>query len=214
MSIAAADGGRMKGNMEFILESEDINDYLKSDEYINFHDKLIQLKADEVFASLQDEKEKIKTAYEYVRDEIYHSWDINSERVTKSASKALKYKEGICISKSLLLAAMLRYAGIPAGLCYQRLTLGDTSDTGYVIHGLNAVFLSNEKRWIRLDARGNKQNVNAQFSVYEEKLAWPVRHEYGETDFLKIYAKPNRRVMEALKKCKSCREYNFDIIEM
>ena len=161
--------------MEFILESDDINDYLKPDKYIDFYDESIQKRADELFASCLNEQDKIKAAYHYIRDEIYHSGDIDSEKVTKSASEVLKYKEGICVAKSLLLAAILRYGGIPIGLCYQRLTRGDTSDTGYIIHGLNAVFLSDEKRWIRLDARGNKQNVDAQFSIHEEKIAFPVR---------------------------------------
>ena len=200
--------------MEFILESDDINDYLKSDKYIDFYDESVQRKANELFISLPDEKERIKAAYHYVRDEIYHSGDIDSERVTKSASEVLKYKEGICVAKSLLLAAILRYGGIPAGLCYQRLTKGDTPDTGYIIHGLNAVVLSDEKKWIRLDARGNKQNVDAQFSIHEEKIAFPAKVEYGEIDYPIIYAKPHPLVMEALEKYKNRREYIFDISEI
>jgi len=198
--------------MKFILESENINDYLKSDKYIDFYDQSIQQKTKELFDLLSDEKEKIRTAYEYVRDEIHHSGDIDSERVTKSASEVLKYKEGICVAKSLLLAAILRYGGIPVGLCYQRLTKGDTPDTGYIIHGLNAVFLSNENKWIRLDARGNNQNVNAQFSINEEKIAWSIRTEYGEVDYPTIYAKPNQLVMEALEKYKNRRAYNISEI--
>jgi len=197
--------------MEFVLETNDIRDYLKSNKYIDFYHKPIQQKADELFALISGEAEKISAAYKFVRDEIYHSGDINSERVTKSASEALKYKEGICITKSLLLAAILRYGGIPAGLCYQRLTRGDTPDTGHVIHGLNAVFLPDEKKWIRLDARGNKQNVDAQFLIEEEKIAFPVRVEYGEIDYPMIYAIPHPLVMEALEKYINRREYTFDI---
>jgi len=200
--------------MEFILESNDLTDYLKSDKYIDFYDKSIQQKTNDLFALLSDAKEKIKTAYEYVRDEIHHSGDIDSERVTKSASEVLKYKEGICVTKSLLLAAILRYGGIPTGLCYQRLTIGDTPDTGYVLHGLNAIFLFNEKKWIRLDARGNKQNVDAQFSVHEEKIAFPVIIEHGEVDYPTIYANPHKLVMEALEKYINRREYIFDISEL
>jgi len=200
--------------MEFILESDDIKDYLKSDKYIDFYDESVQRKANELFVSLSDEKERIKAAYHYVRDEIYHSGDIDSERVTKSASEVLKYKEGICVAKSLLLVAILRYGGIPAGLCYQRLTKGDTPETGYIIHGLNAVFLSGEKRWIRLDARGNKQNVDAQFSIHEEKIAFSVKAEYDEVDYPVIYAKPQPAVMEALEKYINRREYDYDISEI
>ena len=81
--------------------------------------------------------------------------------------------------------------------------LGDTPDTGYIIHGLNAVFLSGEKKWIRLDARGNKQNVDAQFSIHDEKIAFPARCEYGEAGYPTIYAEPHYMVMEALKNAKT-----------
>lgn len=200
--------------MDFILESTDINDYLKSNKYIDFYEKTIQQKANEVFAPLSEEKEKIKAAYEYVRDEIHHSGNINSEIVAKRASEVLKYKEGICIAKSLLLAALLRYVGIPAGLCYQRLTVGGMPDSGYIIHGLNAVYLSDEKIWIRLDARGNKQGVNAQFCIHNEKIAYPVRSEYDEVDYPTIYSAPHVLVMKALEKYINRREYSFDIREI
>lgn len=200
--------------MEFVLESNDISDYLKSDKHIDFYNESIQQKTDELFASLSDETEKIKAAYMFVRDEIHHSGDIDSERVTKMASEVLKYKEGICVAKSLLLAAILRCGGIPVGLCYQRLTKGDTPDTGYIIHGLNAVFLSDKKKWIRLDARGNKQNIDVQFSTHKEQIAFPIRVEYGEIDYPTIYAKPHHMVMEALEKRKNRREDDFDITEL
>ena len=200
--------------MEFILQSEDISDYLKADKYMDFFHRSIQEKARELFAPLSDEKEKIKAAYQYVRDEIRHSGDIGSARVTKSASEALEYQEGICLAKSLLLAAILRCGGIPAGLCYQRLVKDDKPGSGYIVHGLNAVFLSREKKWIRLDARGNKQGVNAQFSFREEKLAFPVRAARGEIDYPTIYATPHPLVMGALEKCQTRCEYGFDFSEI
>jgi len=199
--------------MEFVLESNDIIDYLKYDKYVDFFSMPIRQKADALFASSFDEKTRIKAAYEFVRDEIYHSGDIESDRVTKSASEVLKYQEGICIAKSLLLAALLRYGAIPTGFCYQRLT-DDTPSAKYIIHGLNAVYLFREKKWIRLDARGNKHNVDAQFSIDEEKIAFPVRIEYGEIDFPIIYAKPHPLVMEALEKCEKRYEYNFDTLAL
>jgi transglutaminase-like putative cysteine protease len=195
--------------MELVQKSMKISDYLGSDEYIDLFDMSIQQKAKELFVSLSKE-ENIRVAYEFVRDEIKHSRDIDSDVVTVCASEALKYGEGICLSKSLLLAALLRCNGIPAGLCYQRLASGDT-DTGYIIHGLNAVLLSAEKKWVRLDARGNKPGVDAQFSADEERIAFPVRAERGETDFPTIYAEPPSAIMEAWTRCKSHRDYRFDI---
>lgn len=185
--------------MRMILESKCIDDYLQSDKYIDYNHPSIQEKAKELFEGITDEKQKINIAFEFVRDEISHSGDIDSERVTKKASEALKYREGICFAKSLLLAALLRYAGVPTGLCYQHLTKEDTPDTGYVLHGLNAVYLSKEDKWVRLDARGNKPGVNAQFSVEDERVAFVVRPEYDEIDYPTIYAFPHAGVMKAFE---------------
>jgi len=38
-------------------------------------------------------------------------------------------------------------------------------------------------KWVRLDARGNKTGVDAQFSIDEEKLAFPINEELGEKDY-------------------------------
>lgn len=75
-----------------------------------------------------------------------------------------------------------------------------------ILHGLNAVYLKDLDKWIRLDARGNKENVTAQFSVEQEKLAFPIRNELGETDDGIIYAVPNANVVLALEKSTSIEE--------
>jgi transglutaminase-like putative cysteine protease len=200
--------------MEYLPESNDLNDYLAADYYIDFDNPPIQKKAGELFADLPDDNEKIKAAFEFVRDEIDHSADIDSERVTKRASEVLKHKEGICFSKSLLLAALLRYAKIPAGLCYQRLTKEETPDSGYVLHGLNAVYLSDKKKWLRIDARGNKLNVDAQFTGEREKIAFLVRHEYKEIDYPTIYAAPHPLIMQAFEKYNNRKYQDFGINEL
>lgn len=193
--------------MNFILEYKNLSNYLLADKYVDFNKKIIQNKVSELFSDNFDEIQKIKIAFEYVRDEISHSWDIQSKRVTRTASEVLKYKEGICYAKSMLLAALLRCQGIPTGFCYQRLTLGDTPETGYCIHALNAVFLSNINKWIRIDARGNTNGRNAQFLIDREQLAFPIRAEYDEVDYPTIFAKPIKITTQTL-------EDNTDCIEM
>jgi hypothetical protein len=39
----------------------------------------------------------------------------------------------------------MRGAGIPAGICYQKLTRGATPDTGYCIHALNTIYLATQE---------------------------------------------------------------------
>ncbi len=115
------------------------------------------------------------------------------------ASEVLIHSHGMCYIKSCLLAALLRAMKIPAGFCYQRLTLGDTPKSGYCIHALNAVFLSETGAWIRLDARGNKEGINAQFSLEAEQLAFPEREEYDERDYPTIYINPLKITMDTLQ---------------
>ena len=45
-----------------------------------------------------------------------------------------------------------------------------------IYHGLNGVYVKECKKWMCLDARGNKEGVDARFSLDEECLAFPVRN--------------------------------------
>ncbi|WP_368896226.1 transglutaminase family protein [Priestia megaterium] len=172
--------------MKLICESLEKEDYTQELPEVNFTHPLIQQKVRELKSGLP------------------HSWDIQSKIITKTASEALKEKEGICYSKCNLLAALLRAEGIPAGFCYQRLILGDTIDTGYCIHALNAVYIKSEDRWIRLDARGNKEGVQTDFSLKKEKLAFPANSIRGEIDYPVIYTKPHKKTMDVLSQYEDC----------
>ncbi|WP_424244101.1 transglutaminase-like putative cysteine protease [Elusimicrobium posterum] len=184
--------------------SSNIEDYLKSDEYVNFKKPCVFDKSNELLGALSSDSEKIKTAFEFVRDQIHHTADIKSKRVTKTAAEVLKYSEGICYAKSLLLAALLRAQNIPCGFCYQKLTLDDTPDSGYCIHALNAVYLKEKNAWARIDSRGNTNGKNAQFypkDPLKEQLAFTVRAEYGEKDLPGIYAEHPAAVIKPLITC-------------
>lgn len=190
--------------MQLVCESVNLMDYLFELDVVDFSHPLIVKKANDLLSEPISELEAVKKVFEFVRDKIAHSFDIQSSRVTCRASEVLYYEHGICYAKSNLLAALLRSRGIPTGFCYQLLTKGDTPDTGYCIHALNAVYLETLQLWIRLDARGNKEGVNAQFSISEEKLAFPIRKDYNEKDFPIIYKEPNARTMLALKQQSDC----------
>ena len=77
--------------------------------------------------------------------------------------------------------------------------LFDTPEKGYSLHALNAVFIRELNKWIRLDARGNKKGVNAEFSTLEEKLAFKVNPDFDEVDYPMIYVKPNIKTIAILK---------------
>ncbi|KYG27598.1 transglutaminase-like domain-containing protein [Alkalihalobacillus trypoxylicola] len=184
--------------MLFYPESSELKFYLQQDEWVDYRSENIQKLSKQLFSSIESEEAKVEKAFNFVRDEIDHSWDIQGKIVTCKASDVLDAKEGICYAKSNLLAAVLRSQDIPVGFCYQKLVLFDTPESGYCIHALNAVFLSDIKKWIRLDARGNKEGIDAQFSINEEKLAFPVQSLKGEIDYPVIYFKPNQKTMAVL----------------
>lgn len=182
-----------------LIIKDDINEYLKSSYYINWKNEGILQKAMQLRSLSNNELDLIKNTYHFVRDDINHSWDIQDKRVTITATDVLREKVGICWAKANLLAGLLRANGIPTGICYQRLTLGDTPETGYCIHALNAVYIDLLKKWIRLDARGNKAGINAEMNLQNEKLAFCVRVEMNEIDYKEVYAEPLKLTMNVLE---------------
>lgn len=191
--------------MNLKAESQNLKEYLKSSDVIDYNSASIISLAKSLSEGIENEIEMAETVYKYVRDEIAHSGDIKASIVTCNASDVLKHKHGICCAKAHLFAAILRYLNIPVGFCYQWL-VSDNKDHLLVIHGLNAIYLKDIKRWIRLDARGNKEGVNAQFSLDTEKLAWPVRAEIGEKEDPIIYKEPKKEVIQVLRSSKDREE--------
>ncbi|HWP97568.1 MAG TPA: transglutaminase family protein [Syntrophomonadaceae bacterium] len=187
-------------------EIENLDLYLESSEMIDFFEPNIQKIAQQIGADSSHEIPLVRSCYEWVRDTIRHSFDGSGVIVTCRASEVLLYQEGICYAKSHLLAALLRYWRIPAGFCYQRLVLDDLDPSRLVIHGLNAVFLRSLNRWIRLDARGNKEGVYAEFCTEREILAFPVRNELGESEDPVIYRNPHPKITAALIRSKTLEE--------
>lgn len=180
-----------------------INEYLKHDDVIDYGNEAVAKLADTLFQKAENELAFIQSVYEFVRDNISHSADINEEIITCAASEVLKAGHGICFAKSHLLAALLRCKSVPAGFCYQKLILDDKTAPVLIYHGLNGVYIQELKKWIRLDARGNKNGVNAQFSVFKEQLAFPIRPQMGEADSFTVFPDPDVKVLEILRKCKT-----------
>ncbi len=183
-------------------QSSHLDDYLQRTNVIDSDDERIVALADRFRTKNESNTDLIRSTYEFVRDEIKHSADAGGLIVTCRASDVLKAGEGICFAKSHLFAALLRRNGIPAGFCYQLLRL-DSDDSPLFLHGLNAVYLKDVDRWMRLDVRGNKSGIDARFSIDTERLAFAVRTEKGERDISTIFADPDPNVIAALTEAKS-----------
>ncbi len=172
-----------------------MKEFLDSTAYIDWQQPEVLAKALSLAEGLTSEEEVVKACFEFVRDEIKHSWDYQLNPVTCTASDVLKQGTGYCYAKSHLLAALLRANKIPTGLCYQRLTISGDQEP-FCLHGLNAVYLANHG-WYRIDPRGNKEGVSAEFCPPLEKLAFPIINE-GEADLPEIWPQPLPVVIKAL----------------
>ncbi len=192
--------------MKLVFETDDLDAFLEELATVDFHSSPVKEKIAEIQSRAASDEEQAKIAFEYVRDEIHHSFDLDSDIITISASEALTHKEGICFAKSHLLAALLRGMGIPTGFCYQRVTRKGSPESGYALHGLNAVYLPSRKVWFRLDPRGNKPGVDSQFSMTPEKLAYPIREEMGEVDYPNVFSKPLQEVIASMRDSRDCHQ--------
>lgn len=192
-------------------ESDDLSEYLVSDSIIDWQTTAVMQKALEITESLPDEVAKARCLYEWVRDTIPHSNDAGLEIVTCTASEVLHHGTGICFAKSHLLAALLRAVGIPAGFCYQVLRLDPPVDNEPVLHGFNAIYLATLDKWIRVDARGNTNGINAQFSIMKEQLAFAMDPSADEFIYETIFAAPVSSVVNRLKMYKSRSELWLDL---
>ncbi|VAW50039.1 Phosphonate ABC transporter phosphate-binding periplasmic component (TC 3.A.1.9.1) [hydrothermal vent metagenome] len=174
-----------------------MNQYLESSKYIDWESPAIKKLAAKLAENDRAKLDIAKNCFEWVRDNIKHSSDHKLNPVTCKASDVLSERTGFCYAKSHLLAALLRANSIPAGLCYQRLSVFDNG-APYCLHGLNAVYLK-EFGWYRIDSRGNKEGINAQFKPPHEKLAFSIKDK-KESDLLEIWSDPLPNIVSVLEK--------------
>lgn len=167
--------------------------FLAASDQIDFHHPAVAAKA----AELRRETPAATTAacFEFVRDAITHAVDAKAETIVSRASDVLAAGTGYCYAKSHLLAALLRANGVPAALCYQRLSLDDVGPP-FILHGLNAIHLP-ETGWQRIDPRGNKPGIDTQFVPGEESFAYIPTIE-GEAHLPGLHADPLPLIVAAL----------------
>ncbi|WP_136797326.1 transglutaminase-like domain-containing protein [Desulfosediminicola ganghwensis] len=182
----------------------DLQPFLAASEYIDWQHPEIKSKAARLASCYSSNRDIAHGCYLFVRDEIKHSGDWQLSPTTCKASEVLRSSHGWCYAKSHLLVALLRANSIPAGLCYQRLTIeGDVPP--FCIHGLVAVYLD-DFGWYRIDPRGNKEGVTADFCPPGEKLAFSIISE-GEADLPGIFAEPVKSVIDCLHKYQTYKDF-------
>jgi transglutaminase-like putative cysteine protease len=173
-----------------LIQIGDMAEYLRCTDVVDYDEPSVAMLAATLRGSLED---VIREAFVLVRDRVPHSMDAVADGVPCSASETLSMGHGLCYAKSHLLAALLRYHGIPAGFCYQRLA----GEQGPVLHSLNAVHANG--KWRRIDARGNNGEVNVVYSPEVDLLAFEADAANGERDYLIVFPLPDPGVVKILR---------------
>ena len=68
--------------------------------------------------------------------------------------------------------------------------------------------------WIRLDARGNKDNINAEFNLDDEQLAYSIRTEFGEHDLRENHPDLDERLVKILEGCQNIKDISTDFTDL
>lgn len=185
-------------------ERLDVNDYLECTDIIDCDHPLVEEAAEQLTYGLKDSLSKVRAVYEFVRDQIFHSFRINATSVTKKASEVFDKGHGICYAQAHLLAALMRAARIPAGLCYQ--IRYDCEAERLFVHGFNAVYIKEMEKWLRLDASRHYDEEYSRFDASNESPEFIINEELGECDDFIVYAEPNRRAIKALNNSEDVEE--------
>ena len=180
------------------MERPELDRYLEDTIVIDWQTPPIAERAREQSAAAgADDCERARLLYEWVRDRIAHTADAGRGEVPCSASQVLRAGTGIGFSKSHLLAALLRAVGVPTGFCYQVLRPAGRGQPS-ILYGFNAVRL--QRRWLPLDARGNRPGIEASFELETASLAVMPDAEKGEFVYPTIFARPARVVVDVLER--------------
>lgn len=178
--------------------------YLEDSELYNFNFPPFIDTCNEIQNISTSELLLIENIYKFNRDNIKHTVNTNKKNVPITSSDVIFHKHGICCAKANLFSAMLRYFKIPVGFCYQKIK--SNNQYSFDLHGLNAVYLSEYDKWIRMDVGGVDIEKESVFSFDEEQISYKVDPRLGEIDHKTIFAKPILTVIEVMKKSKNTEE--------
>jgi transglutaminase-like putative cysteine protease len=176
--------------------------YLEDTIVVDWQTPTVFEKARTLVEGAEDELERVRRIFVFVRDEIRHSLDHGDDDVPCTASQVLRAGTGLCYAKSHLLAALLRARGIPAGFGYQRLRRDDGSGR-FVLHGFVVAWLSEPDAWVVLDARGDTDTIHTEADPDAPSLAFTPDPEADESTSPIVYARPPRRIVDLLDQAES-----------
>ena len=164
--------------------------FLRDSMWVDYHHPSVLACACRLWAPDQSEKRVLQATFEFVRDEIRHSFDAGLTDRPFRASEVLQAGHGICFAKANLFAALLRSNGIAVGFAYQSLVFDSKVSDEQTLHGFNVVYLKGQQRWCLLDARGDNEMLQTPFVYGDDCLAFDVDSNKGEQIYLQRYVEP------------------------
>lgn len=181
-------------------ESDELGRYLEDTITIDWQTPAVMEQARVLLAGREIAEDRVRALFEFVRDEVDHSLDVETEKTPCRASEVLTERTGLCYAKSHLLAGLLRFAGHPTGFCYVR--LADSEAAGrFTLHGFNGVYWAAGERWIFLDARGDRPGLETECRFEAPfSLAYAPDETAGEGFLPAIYRRPARRIIDLLER--------------
>jgi len=135
--------------------------YLDKTFFIDCDHLSVKEKSNELTANMEDARDKAIRLFYFVKDEIrYNIFTLRSTDACFKASHVLARREGYCVQKAVLLAALARAAGIPARLRFAEIRAHLTSPEIVAQRGSN-VFLSHGLTDLQINGRWVKANYGA-----------------------------------------------------
>ena len=181
-------------------ESDDLGRYLEDTITIDWQTPAVMKLGKTLLEGCDSAEDRARVLFEYVRDDIDHSLDVETESVTCSASQVLREKTGLCYAKSHLLAGLMRFAGFPTGFCYARLADSERAEK-FVLHGFNAVYWNTSQEWVFVDPRGNREGIHSEMRFEAPfSLAYAPDPQQGESFLPFIYRRPGKRIIDLLER--------------
>ncbi|MCR4317894.1 MAG: transglutaminase family protein [Planctomycetes bacterium] len=130
-------------------------EFLRPTEFIRSDDPETIAMTERITAGLSSDREKAVALFYFVRDDVrYNPYRATVDRESLASTFCLREKEGFCVQKAVLYAAMLRAAGVPAKVGFadvrnhlaSKRLLEIVRHDLFVFHGYVKAFI--EGRWV------------------------------------------------------------------
>lgn len=189
-------------DVSFLPADDGMNGYVEDTIVIDWQTPIVFERIRELTAGITGIDARLRPIFEFVRDDIADSLDVDTDDLVCTASEVLRAGHGLGYARSHLLVALARGAGVAAGFGYQRLR--STADPQrFAQHGFAVVYEPEAKRWIALDPTRSADGAEPEFTLDRHVLGRLTDPELGEETTAVVYSKPSKRIVDTLSRAGS-----------